>query len=311
MSYYGQLAVTPIRRNGRDCLQAMKPDDFYSTFEKDFTSWAVATDDIRAAFVVGSRARADHPADQWADLDIILYADNSDFYLNDIDWLKNLGNIWVTFAYQTTGGEPERLTLFEGGFQVDIVFMASDSLYRLVKDRSIPYNFRRGVRALVDKDNASRYILPPDFKPAASPAIDERSFVQVVSMFFFGALYTAKQILRNELWAAKARENDLRTLMLQMMEWHAKALNGNDYDVWHAGRFLHEWIDQKVLQELKTTFSLYDRADSLRGLLATIDLFRRISVETADKLHLKYPADTDHHITNWIRENTQDLANGE
>jgi len=288
----------------KDWLQAMKPEDFYSTFERNFTSWAEATDDVRAAFVVGSRARVDHPADECADLDIILYANNSDFYLHDTDWLKKLGNIWVTFAYQTSGGEPERLTIFEGGFQVDIVFLTSDSLYRLVKDRSVPYNFRRGVRVLVDKDNAGRYILPSDFKPAASPPIDEDSFVQVVSMFFFGALYTAKQILRNELWVAKARENDLRTLMLQMMEWHARALNGNDHDVWHAGRFLHEWLDKKALQELKSTFSLYERADSLRGLMASIALFRRIAVETAEKLQLRYPEDTDHHITNWIRENT-------
>lgn len=283
----------------------MKSGDFYREFEISFASWAEAIDDIRAAFIVGSRARVDHPADEWADLDIILYAKNSDFYLHNIDWLKNLGNIWVTFAYQTSGGEPERLTLFEGGFQVDIVFLPSDCLYQLVKDRSTPYNFRRGVRVLVDKDNVSGYIIPSDFKPAASPAIDERSFVQVVNMFFFGALYTAKQILRNELWAAKSRENDLRILMLQMIEWHAKALHGDDYDVWHGGRFLHEWADQKTLEELKSTFSLYEKADCLSGLLASIDLFRRLSVETADKLKLEYPVDTDYHITNWIRENTQ------
>jgi aminoglycoside 6-adenylyltransferase len=110
------------------------------------------------------------------------------------------------------------------------------------------------------------------------------------------------------LWAAKARENDLRMLMLQMMEWHAKALHGSDYDVWHGGRFLHEWIDQKTLEELKSTFSLYEKADSLRGLLASVGLFRRISVETADKLQLKYPADTDRHITDWIREKTRGIG---
>ena len=286
----------------------MRSDEFYSAFEKDFKTWAEATDSIRAAFVVGSRARPDHPADEWADLDIILYADNSDFYLHNIDWLKKLGNIWTTFAYRTSAGEPERLTLFEGGFQVDIVFHTSDSLHQLAKDRSTPENFRRGVRVLVDKDNVSSLIVPSEFKPAASPAIDERSFVQVVSMFFFGALYIAKQILRDELWAAKARENDLRMLMLQMMEWHAKALHGSDYDVWHGGRFLHEWIDQKTLEELKSTFSLYEKADSLRGLLASVGLFRRISVETADKLQLKYPADTDRYITDWIRENTRGIG---
>src|SRR5690606_37574091 len=104
---------------------------------------------IRAAFIVGSRSRVDHPADEWSDMDIILYANNSDFYLNNTDWLKKLGNIWVTFTYQTSIGEPERLTLFEGGYQVDIVFLSSSSLYQMVKDRITPENFRRGVRVLV------------------------------------------------------------------------------------------------------------------------------------------------------------------
>jgi len=236
-------------------ISAMKSGIFYEKFERDFTTWANAIDDIRAAFIVGSRSRVDHPADEWSDMDIILYANNSDFYLNNTDWLKKLGNIWVTFTYQTSIGEPERLTLFEGGYQVDIVFLSSSSLYQMVKDRITPENFRRGVRVLVDKDNTARYIVPSDFKPVSTPPIDENAFVQVVNMFFFSSLYIAKQIVRGELWTAKARENDLRVLLLQMMEWHAKALNGNDYDVWHAGRFLHEWIDQKVLQELKTTFS--------------------------------------------------------
>ena len=93
---------------------------------------------------MGSRSRDDHPADEWSDLDIILYADNSDFYLHNIDWLKSLGKIWVTFIYETSGGEPERLTLFEGGYQVDIVFLTSDRLHQLVKDGITPDNFRRG-----------------------------------------------------------------------------------------------------------------------------------------------------------------------
>jgi aminoglycoside 6-adenylyltransferase len=283
----------------------MKADNFYRDFERAFTSWAEATEDVRAAFIVGSRSRVDHPADEWADLDIILYANNSNLYLHEIDWLKSLGNIWVTFTYQTSGGEPERLTLFEGGFQVDIVFLTSESLNQLVKDRITPENFRRGVKVLVDKDNVSSYIVPSDFKPVPAPPIDGEAFVQVVNMFFFSSLYIAKQIARGELWTAKARENDLRGLLLQMLEWHAKALHGNDYDVWHGGRFLHEWIDQMTLKELCNIFTQYKVEDCLRGLLASISLFRRISVETADRLQLEYPTDTDHHITNWIRQNIE------
>ena len=132
---------------------------------------------------MGSRSRDDHPADEWSDLDIILYADNSDFYLHNIDWLKSLGKIWVTFIYETSGGEPERLTLFEGGYQVDIVFLTSDRLHQLVKDGITPDNFRRGARVLVDKDNVSGYIVPSEFKLVPTSPIDESTFVQVEHVF--------------------------------------------------------------------------------------------------------------------------------
>lgn len=39
--------------------------------ERKFISWAQTVEDIKAAFIVGSRARKDHPADEWSDMDIL------------------------------------------------------------------------------------------------------------------------------------------------------------------------------------------------------------------------------------------------
>lgn len=280
-----------------------KVDEFYNKFEASFTSWAEKIDDIKAAFIVGSRSRMDHPADEWSDLDIIIFANNYETYFSNINWLENLGNIWVTFTYQTSSGEPERLTLFEGGFQVDIVFLSTNSLYKLVKNRITPDNFCRGVRVLIDKDNVSDFIVPSNFKSRSSSTINEDAFIQAINMFWFGSLYVAKQIMRRELWAAKTRENDMKTLLLQMMEWHAKTIHGEDYDVWHAGRFINEWVDQETLKELKNTFGHYEKIDSFRALIATMNLFRRLSNEIANKLQLRYPTEVDENITTWIKEN--------
>jgi aminoglycoside 6-adenylyltransferase len=250
---------------------------FYRQFEENFISWAENTDDIRAAFVVGSRARINHPADGWSDLDIIIFANNYETYLSTTDWLGKMGDILASFIYRTVSGEPERLTLFEGGFQVDLVFQSNNEFSQLVKERSTPSSFYRGVRVLMDKDNVSHHIVPASFKPKVSSTITEKAFVELMNMFWFGAIYVAKQILRGELWVAKARENDLKALLLQMMEWHAKVTHGEDYDVWHAGRFLDEWVDQATLKELKNTFSHYEKKESFAALVATMNLFRRLS----------------------------------
>ncbi len=48
-----------------------------------FTNWAQAEENIRAAFIFGSRARRDHPADEWADLDLLFLAEKPQIYVTD------------------------------------------------------------------------------------------------------------------------------------------------------------------------------------------------------------------------------------
>ncbi len=44
----------------------------YERLIAKFIPWAEGREDVRAAAVIGSRARVDHPADEFSDLDIIL-----------------------------------------------------------------------------------------------------------------------------------------------------------------------------------------------------------------------------------------------
>jgi len=88
---------------------------FYEDFEQKFVIWAQTIENIRAAFVVGSRARIDHPADEWSDMDIIIFTSEPNYYLSNKEWLNNLGNICTSFVSKTAGGDSECLTLFDGG----------------------------------------------------------------------------------------------------------------------------------------------------------------------------------------------------
>ena len=278
--------------------------DFYCQFERKFVNWAESVNDIRAAFIIGSRARNDHPADEWSDLDIVLFTLNQHFYLTNCEWLENMGNVLNTFAYQTSGGDPERLTLFEGGWQVDFVIHTYDSLKQIVDSKSIPNNFYRGVKVIIDKDNIASNIMPKQFVAPHCITITENAFKQIVNMFLFTALYTAKQILRNELWIAKTRDATIKELLLQIIEWHEKAVNGNNYDTWHAGRFLCEWTSEDIQKDLEDTFGHFNRVDSWKALLATLNLFQRLSHDISQKMNFSYPYELEKYIYSWINEKT-------
>ena len=67
------------------------PTPTYEHLIDGFIRWATANDDIRATFIIGSRARSDHPADVWSDLDLLAIADAPERRWGTTDWLTVRG----------------------------------------------------------------------------------------------------------------------------------------------------------------------------------------------------------------------------
>lgn len=66
-----------------------------------------------------------------------------------------------------------------------------------------------------------------------------------------------------------------------MLEWHARATRGEQFDTWMRGRFLDEWVDPRAVEQLGGVFAHYDPQDTARALRATMDLYRWLEDETA------------------------------
>ena len=83
--------------------------------------------------VVGSRARVDHPADEWSDLDVAFTTTSPARYLETIEWLNEIGEVWVAFA------DPQGVTrhvLFAGGLDAGIAPLPHTAL------RVLPYVYK-------------------------------------------------------------------------------------------------------------------------------------------------------------------------
>lgn len=286
-------------------------------------SWARLRGDVRAAAVIGSRARSLKPADRWSDVDILILATNPRRYLSDVSWLQTLGNPWLTYVepLPAGGGRGERRVLFPGALEVDFAILASREfraarLLLPVARRMpglLPASVRtglvsmqdvlaRGIRVLVDKDGilsrlASGSLDVPAWVP---PSLDV--FLEEVSRFWHGPVWTAKHLRRGELWRAKdACDNRMKTPLLRMIEWHARVTKGSECETWTLGRFIEEWADPRVIEQLSRTFAHYDEEDVWHALLETMDLFRRVAQETANGLGFRYPQALDREVTRWVQ----------
>lgn len=261
----------------------------YEQIISNFVAWAEQEQDIRAALVIGSRARQDHPADEWSDLDILIIAHHPQRYWQESEWIQQIGVPWLTFVEQTADGRSwERRVMFEGGLDVDfspVPLAVAQAMVEQGLPPDVANVLRRGVRLLLDKDSIFSALLVglPDPQPVSPPPQSE--YLQLVNDFWYHSVWTAKHLRRGELWWAKSGcDSYLKGLLRQMLEWHARATRGPQVDTWMRGRFLEEWADPRAVQALGEAFAHYDEQDVWRALFATIDLFRWLEAETAERL---------------------------
>jgi aminoglycoside 6-adenylyltransferase len=209
-----------------DTLAAMKG------LEDRVVDWARAKDDIRIVLIVGSWARADHPADEWSDLDIGFTTMDPKRYLTSDAWLGEIDDVWL--VYPDPVGV-SRHVLFKGGLDAGLAPIPHSSVKLAVRylpalrRMPVPGALRnpierelasaaeyvgRGVRVLLDKDGlAERFFsLLPDVSAKPS-APSETQYANAVKQFWFEAVWTAKHLRRGELWreVRRARWSHERT----------------------------------------------------------------------------------------------------
>ncbi|HVU09878.1 MAG TPA: aminoglycoside 6-adenylyltransferase [Phototrophicaceae bacterium] len=266
----------------------------YEELAARVVTWAQTQPAIRAVINVGSRARAEYPADRWSDLDLIVFTTDRPHYAADPAWLHKFGTIWVTYQEATAPGDAEWYVVYEGGLKLDVILLQVDHPALALADLlpRYPYQeaFARGIKVLYDQQGSARTISAQPHTPDAPPSAAE--FDHVISGFLMAAVTTAKFITRGDFYRAQRWfASDLHVHLLTMIRWHALGR-----DRWYGARFIEQWADPRVLAALPQTFALYERASLQTALLAILDLFWLIGMESAARFDLTYPTDTHDNI---------------
>lgn len=277
----------------------------YAQLEARIIAWASEQPDLRAIVVVGSRARRDHTADEWSDLDLIVFSTEPTPYVDDPAWLSIFGEVWIRVLSQTGRGDPEWLVLYAGGLKVDWVLVKVEdtpdaSVLALLEATPYHFVYARGARVLVNTLNPTattqpNFSIPPPTHPS------QTQFHQANQLVLLDATRVAKLLRREDVWRAKYYvDSILKQRLLTLLEWHAHATYGLAHDTWHDGRYLDKWADPRALAALPTTFARYDGDDLWRALFATLDLYGWLAAETAQRLGYDDPAEQTQRIIAWL-----------
>ncbi|MFX0113917.1 MAG: aminoglycoside 6-adenylyltransferase [Candidatus Hodarchaeota archaeon] len=276
-------------------------------------NWAYQTEDVIGIIIVGSHARKEKPADEWADLDLLLIVKNFEKYFVNTTWLSEIGNVKLTHLEKTLFGDKERRVLFQLGddcsaWAVDFVLTGSDFIANIKEKNLNPETLAvlsPGYRVLVDKMGFAKS-LPPigrlKRRSAKKPSRDD--FTNCANDFLFHIIWSAKKIQRGELWLAHQCLGGYlkQRCLLPMIEWFMLAQHEWNYDVWYSGRFIEEWIDPEVLAALKNALPKYHKQDMIESLLSLLDLFKLLARHTTAKLCCDYLDESHEWVTEWINK---------
>lgn len=279
----------------------------YEELEARLAAWAQTQPAVRAVIVCGSRARGD--ADQWSDLDAILFTTDRQRYAADSSWLKSFGDLVLAYLEPTDPGDAEWYALYDGGLKLDAVLLqvedASLDLEALLT--LYPYQgvFARGIHVLFDRRGAPRRIPPKPIPLPAPPTAAE--FESVVHGFLLAAATTAKFVARGDYWRAQHWfAADLRPHLLKLIQWHA-----HGRDTWYSGRFIDQWADERIVAALPQAFALYERESLSQALRSLLDLFRTRGDETAARFGFTYPAATHAKVAALVEAILAEPAKGQ
>lgn len=253
--------------------------DRYIEIKNRLIECAKNDDDIKSIIAIGSSTRDDNKADEYSDLDLFIVTDNVDTWYSG-EYPNRLGEVSISFIEPTLGGGRERRCIFEEDKDVDMIIMTPEQFETALKDGVAGWVMNRGYNILYDINSYEKMIQTYVVFGASSPNMSDSEFDNMVNDFYFHNIWASKKLLRGEIWSAKmCVDAYLKNYLLKAIELYCHEIYGKD--VWHDGRFIDRWADEKIIDELKKCFAHYDRQDILNALLATNCLFERVTREIA------------------------------
>lgn len=276
--------------------------DRYTDIKNRILDIANADKGIKAIIAIGSSTRSAVKADEYSDLDLLIAADDVESWLYG-NIPEQLGDVKISFVEDSLGGAKERRVLYENALDVDMIVFTPEQLTKAIKEGVAGWVCNRGYSVLYDTMGFEGLLAENVSHEIKHNGLTEAEYINMVNDFCFHTVWASKKILRGELWTAKmCIDAYLKNHLLRMIEMYSS--RKYNADVWHDGRFLDRWADDRIKECLRKCFAHYDKTDMISALFETKALFVQLAKETAELSGYNYPETAinyaDHMLTQYL-----------
>jgi aminoglycoside 6-adenylyltransferase len=309
----------------------MKYPQRYQNWMAQFVEWAKPRQDIRAALIFGSQARKGNDlADNWSDLDLAIFTSKPGLYTSSNSWMREISPMWSglidTSEVWDGAAVASGFSVYEGGLIVDTVILPTaraqlalacisllkwiPSLWRQMDHPIIRFCsgmtefFRGGTIIMLDKDGLARRLesIAGSIPQIVPPPLSAKQFQENADAFWVDPPRVAANLRRGRLvWSIRSFTPLLRQLYT-MSEWHARAKHAWDDERQYPPKMIEKWADTFIVEAFPQIHPRYDPDALWRALLALMNVYRRITVETAGLLGYNYDATSAEYTSAWVEK---------
>ena len=264
--------------------------------------WARGRPDVLALVVIGSQARAEVPADDLSDLDLLVVVEEVKAFTEHDEWLDELGDYLIASLEQSGDFYFEREILYRNGEKLDLIFVPASHLGRWPEtglEPGMAAVVNRGAKIIQATDEVRALVEKAAVAPPALPT--EREFSVTVATFLVDCASGTRKLSRGEVWVVRDFvEAWLRPEVVRMLEVRARA---RGEESWPSGRFMDRWVEPDTLRALESITIARVEASEVHGaLVAMLDLFLQVANDVAASLGYAWPADEAAEVSKWVAD---------
>ncbi|WP_163538596.1 aminoglycoside 6-adenylyltransferase [Gracilibacillus sp. YIM 98692] len=257
---------------------------------------------IRVVGMNGSRVNQNVPRDDFQDYDIVYVVTDMLSFIEDDKWIDYFGERIILQKPEAMSLYPAELgnwfsylMLLEDDIRLDLMLIPLEELDFYLNDDSL-------TEILLDKDQRVNQTLSPSDRDYHVKKPSNTCFDDCCNEFWWVCTYVAKGLCRNELiYANDHFEKIVREELLRMLAWKVGIETNFSVSVGKSYKYLVEFVDEKVWEQIISTYKLDTIAACWQSLFTAQQLFRVLSSNVAKQHGYAYP-EYDEMVSKYIKK---------
>lgn len=263
-----------------------------------------SSDNIRAAYMNGSRANPNVEKDELKDYDIVFSVNNVRQMISEREWLNQFGDIAIMQEPDSVDMawgkivDPDKsytfLMLFRDHVRIDLHIERTDVTKAVYGSDSltVPLYDKDGLLSPIPASNDSMYNVA---KPTAE------QFAGCCNEFYWCMNNVAKGIARRQLPYAMWMYNSVvHPMLIKLLSYRAAMENGFSISLGMSGKYIEKYIPQSDFEVLTRTYAAGSYDALWMAIDAVMELFSRTAATVAEGLGYEYRQDWEQAIRDYI-----------